>query len=193
MEDDVADHDRAVGRDLPGVRVGAGTVDDRDAPAADDLEHLVGPDDARGVLVDADAEQRRVLGDDGQQASESVALLEVLVDDDAGQDAEPGGHLGHALARRPAARPEGHHVAAHGARAGARAGHDSAVPMALQDGLGEPRAADRRAQAELVAAGQEDAGRIAHGGSAESSLACGRVAAWTGRTSWQPSSAKTRR
>ena len=42
-----------------------------------------GPDDAGGVLVDAEAEQRRVLGDEAEQPAEPVPLLEVLVDDDA--------------------------------------------------------------------------------------------------------------
>src|SRR5439155_22921192 len=43
-----------------------------------------------------------------------------------------------------------------------RAGDDGAGAEALEDRLREERAADRRGQAELVAAGQEDAGRIAH-------------------------------
>ena len=35
-------------------------------------------------------------------------------------------------------------------------------PEPVEDGLGEERAADRRRQSQLVAAGQEDAGRVAH-------------------------------
>ncbi len=71
-----------------------------------------GPHHSCGVFVDADPEQRRILGDDRQQAAEPVPLLEMLVDDHAGQDAEAGGHLDHALPGRRATGPECDHVRA---------------------------------------------------------------------------------
>ena len=42
-------------------------------------------------------------------------------------------------------------------------GHHRAVLEAIEDGVREERPADRRRQPELVAAGQEDARRVAHG------------------------------
>ena len=58
VEHDAADHDRPVAVDLPGVGLGRGAVDDRDAPPADDLHDPIRADDAGRVLVDAEAEQR---------------------------------------------------------------------------------------------------------------------------------------
>ena len=43
MQDDVADHQRPVAADLPGVRLGVSAVDDRDAAAPDDVEDRSGP------------------------------------------------------------------------------------------------------------------------------------------------------
>ena len=47
--------------------------------------------------------------------------------------------------------------------AGARPGDDRPVPEPLEDRVGQARAAERRREPELVAAGQEDAGRVADG------------------------------
>jgi hypothetical protein len=91
MEDDAADHQRPVAMDLPGVRFGCRTVDDRDRAPADHLHHVIRADNAGGVLVDAQAEQARVLGDEAEQPPEPVPLLEMLVDDHAGEEAEAGG------------------------------------------------------------------------------------------------------
>src|SRR3954470_15331651 len=87
VQHDAADHQRAVSLDLPRVRLGGSAVDDRDGPAPDDLEDVIRPDDTGRVLVDADPEQARVLGDDAEKPAEAVPLLEVLVDDDPGQEA----------------------------------------------------------------------------------------------------------
>ena len=107
-------------------------------------------------------EQRRVLGDEAEQPAEPVPLLEVLVDDDAREDAETRRDLGHPVLGRRARRPERDHVARHRRGAGGRAGDDRPVAEPLQDRVGEARPADRRGEAELVATGQEDAGRVAH-------------------------------
>ena len=48
--------------DVPGI-------DDRDAAAAFDFERLVGADERRGVLVEADADRERVVGQRGDQAA----------------------------------------------------------------------------------------------------------------------------
>src|SRR5215208_2969211 len=63
VEDDAADHQRLVAADVPGVGLGRRAVDDGDAAAADHLHHVIRADDAGGVFVDTETEQRRVLGD----------------------------------------------------------------------------------------------------------------------------------
>ena len=83
MEDDVADHDRLMAADLPGIRFRAGAVDHRDAAATDNLHDVIRPDDAGGVLVDAQPQEARILGDEAEQSPEPVPLLEMLVDDHA--------------------------------------------------------------------------------------------------------------
>ena len=45
-------------------------------------------DEGGGVLVEADADGERVVGERGEEAAEAVALAEVLVDDDAVREAE---------------------------------------------------------------------------------------------------------
>ena len=149
--------------DLPGVRLRCLAVHDGHAPAADDLHHHVRRDHATGVLIDAQAQECRVLGDGRQQSTKPVALLEVLVDDDAGQDAQTRGHLDHALLGRAAARPERDHVGAHrrGARACAR--DHGAMPVSLGHGLGKRRATDGRREPQLVAAGHEHARGVPDG------------------------------
>ena len=77
-----------------------------------------------------------------------------------GQQSEPGAHLRHPLLRRCAARPERDHVARDGGSARAGAGDHRAVLMALDELLAEQRAADDARQAQLVAAGHEDRGRV---------------------------------
>jgi hypothetical protein len=88
-------------------------------------------------------------------------LLEVLVDDHPGEHPQAGGDLGHSMLGCGAGCPERDHVARHRRCAGRRAGDDRAVPEALQDGVGETGPTDRRRESQLIAAGQEDAGRVA--------------------------------
>src|SRR3954452_23602586 len=95
MDADPADHQRPRAVALPGVGLGARAVDDGDRAASDDLHDVVRPDDPRGVLVYAEAEQAWVLRDQAEQAAEPVPLLEMLVDDDPGQDPEPCRDLRH--------------------------------------------------------------------------------------------------
>src|SRR4029079_411220 len=81
MQHDAADHEWTVSVDLPGVGLGLGAVDDGDRAAPDDLHDVIGADDAGGVLVDTEPEQARVLGDQAEQTTKAVPLLEMLVDD----------------------------------------------------------------------------------------------------------------
>ena len=161
VEHDPADHQWPVPADLPCVGLGLGAVDHRDRAAADDLHDVVGPDDAGGVLIDAEPQQRRVLGDQAEQPAEPVPLLEVLVHDDAREHAEARRDLGHPVLRGRPGRTERDHVAGH--RGGARRGPRDDRPVAepLEDRVGQARPADRRREAQLVAAGEEDARRVA--------------------------------
>ena len=73
-------------------------VDDRHAVAAEHLHRVTGEEGGR-VLVDADAEQSRTARHQGQEATDAIALAEMLVDDHARHEIEPGRHLRHAHAR----------------------------------------------------------------------------------------------
>ena len=81
---------------------------------------------------DAEPQEGRVLGDEAEQPAETVPLLEMLVDDDARQDAETCRDLGHAVLGRRARRAERDHVARHRRRPGAGAGHDRALAELLE-------------------------------------------------------------
>ena len=142
VEDDAADHQRLVAAHLPCVGLRGGAVDDGDAPPPDDLHDVIGTDDARGVLVDTETEQRRILGDEREQPSEAIPLLEMLVDDDAWEHAEARRDLGHPVLGRRSGRPEGDHVRRHRRRPGGRPGDDRAVAETLEDGVGQARATE---------------------------------------------------
>ena len=72
-----------------------GRVHDRERPAAHHLERLVRADERRRVLVQADADGERIVGQRGEQPAQPVALAEVLVDDDP---------VGETRARAPGSR-----------------------------------------------------------------------------------------
>ena len=192
MEHDAADHQRPVAVDLPGVGLGARAVDDGDRAAPDDLHDVVRADDAGRVLVDAEPEQARVLGDQAEQPAEPVPLLEVLVDDDPGQDAEPGRDLGHPVLR--ASRPDAPNAIMWLDIADAPAD----VPATTAPCWNRSRMASARRVPPIVDDSRSwlppvrktpVASRTAS--AAVSSLACGRVTAWSGRTRLTPSSPKT--
>ena len=96
---------------------------------------------------------------DRQQPADAAALLEVLVDHEALQDAEPGRELHHPVLRRGARPAERHHVRGHGARPGARPGEHGAAVVRQEERVAEPRPRHHRGEPRLVPAGEEDAGR----------------------------------
>jgi len=98
------------------------------------------------------------------QPPEPPTLLEVLVDHDALQDAEPGRELRHPLLGRLPRATERHHVRRHRARAGGGAGEHGAAVVCSVDRVGQTCAGDDRGQPELVPAREEHRGRIAQGG-----------------------------
>ena len=148
-----------------------------------------GPDDAGRVLVDAEAEQARVLGDEAEQAAEPVPLLEVLVDDDA-RAGRPG---------RPRSGPS----AAWASRRDAPkaimwlliADAPADVPATTAPWRNRSRIASARRVPPIVETSRSwlppvrktpVASRTAR--APASSFACARVTAWSGRTSRAPSS-----
>ena len=162
VQHDAADHQRPVAADLPGVGLGRGAVHDRDRAAADDLHDLVRAHDAGRVLVDAEAQQARVLGDEARAAARAGS---------AAGSAGPRSRPAAARGRRRSA-PSG--ASAWRPRRRRRScGCDTAdapadVPAttapgleARQDRVRQARPADHRRQPELVAAGHEDAGGVA--------------------------------
>ena len=121
-----------------------------------------GPDDAGGVLVDAQAEQARVLGDEASRRPSRFRCWKCWSTMTPGQQPEAGGDLGHALLRRRARRPNAIMWLLIAEAPADVPATTAPVPEAVEDRVGEARAADRRRQPQLVAAGQEDAGRVAH-------------------------------
>ena len=96
-------------------------------------------DEGGGVLVEADADGERVVGERREQATEAVALPEVLVDDDAVREAEAGHERDGAGVRGVALRAEGDHVLAEDRGAGARAADGDAARVGAADGLRDRR------------------------------------------------------
>ena len=98
VQDRAADGDRAVSLDAVDVGYDVRAVDDRHAVAAEHLHRVTGEEGGR-ILVDADAEQSRTARHQGQETTDAIALAEMLVDDHARHEIEPGRHLRHAHAR----------------------------------------------------------------------------------------------
>ena len=154
------DHHRTTPAQPVGVGLHVGPVDDGDGAAADHLHRVVRVHDRAGVLVEPETDQRRRLGDRAQQPPEPRALLEVLVDDRALDEAEPGGRLHVAVPGGRARLPERHHV--RGERAGARRrarDHGASVVREMQ-ALVQPGSRHDRGEAQLVPAGEEHARRL---------------------------------
>ena len=106
VQDGARHHQRPVSLPPIGVGLDVRAVDDSDGTAPDHLKRVVGVNDGAGVLVHADTEQRRGLGDQGEQPADPPALLEVLVDDHALQDAETGRELRHPVLGVTPGRPK---------------------------------------------------------------------------------------
>ena len=172
----------------------ARAVDDGDRAAPDDLHDVVGADDAGGVLVDPEPEQARVLGDQAEQPAEPVPLLEMLVDDDARagrrdrRRSGPSGASGVApdapnaimwldIAEAPADVP----ATTAPCWKRSRMASASRVPPIVDDSRSWLPPVRKTPVASRTAS------------AAASSLACGRVTAWSGRTRLTPSSPKTAR
>ena len=146
-------------------------IDHGDRAAAFHFQGVVRADEGGGVLVQADADRERVVGQRRDQAAEAVALAEMLVDDEAVGQAQARGQAHAAGLRRGAFLAERDHVLAEDAGAGAGAAHGDAGGIALADQLGRRGAAEDGRQAQLVAAGEEDAAGAFDAGQAVGFLA----------------------
>ena len=135
-------------------------VDDRDATAADDFELVVRAYEGGRIFVEADTDRKRVVRERREQATEAVALPEMLIDDELVGQAQPRRHRHHIRVRRTALDAARDHVFGHERSAGRRAGHVHAVGIAAPDQLRDVGAAERRRQAQLIAARHEHAIRL---------------------------------
>ena len=150
----------------PSTRTRIRGVDHGDTAAALDFERVVRADERRGVFVQADADRERVVGQRGEQAAEPVALAEMLVDHETVGQAQSRRQAHAARGRRTALLAERDHVFAEDAGAGAGAAHVHAVRIARADQFGDGRAAEHGREAQLVAAGKEDAAGLLEAGQA---------------------------
>src|SRR5215210_1540586 len=132
-------------------------VDDPDRTRSQNFD-AVRADDHRRVLVDPDPKDARVLGDRAEEAAHPAAFREVHVDHDPVEEAESRGHSRDvADPRRVVAVPVDQHGLAHHGGSGRRPGDEAASLEELRDSLVDRRVADVAGDAELVAAGEEDA------------------------------------
>ena len=123
------------------------------------------PDDRGGVLVDAEPEQAGRPRDQGEQPAVPVALPEVLVDDDVGQQAEAGRRGGDALprgVRRPPRRRSCARSRRSRPRTCRRPRRRGRTPRAPPSP--NARAGDDGGELELVAAGHEHRVDVGEGG-----------------------------
>src|SRR6476469_3405829 len=127
---------------------------------ADNVNSPFRSEDGCRVFVDSYAKQARTAGNQGQKAPSAIALAEVLVDHRLINQAKATDHLGHALAGRWTAGAEGDHVRTEDRSPGAGAGNGGATAPGSFDLLLNCRSAQPRREPELVAAGDEDAGRL---------------------------------
>ena len=143
-----------------GGKLHFGRIDHGDGARTLDVHDVVRLDEGRRVLVEADADRERVIGERGQQPAQTVTLPEMLVDDEPIGDPETGrephraGHGGASLVA------ERDHMLAQEGGTGAGSCHRNAGRVQLPDSLRDRRATDQGREPELVAPGEENSGRI---------------------------------
>ena len=137
-----------------------GRIHDGHAAAALDLDGLVRADERGRVFIETDADGKRVVGQGGDQTAQPVALAEMLVDDEAIGESQARRQPHAARDHRGAFIAERDHVLAQDAGAGAGAAHRHSVGVAHANEFRHRRAAEQRGEPQLIAAGEEDAGRL---------------------------------
>src|SRR5260370_41290073 len=99
------------------------SVDDGDPTAAYDLQRIVWADEHGRILVQSDADPKWRCGHGRQQASESIPLTEVLVDDQAADEPQAGCQINHPGTWHGPALAAGDHRGGHCGGAGRGAGY----------------------------------------------------------------------
>src|SRR5262245_56805135 len=135
-------------------------VDDVYRARAERVKGPVPIDHDRRVLVNAYSEHGWVLGDGGEQSSDPSAFGEVLVNDHVLRQPESRRHLYVAELADSLDRTADQHHLAERRRVRRGSGDDSALPVNLLDAFGERRASQAGRDPELIAAGEENRGRI---------------------------------
>ena len=135
-------------------------IHDRDAAAAFDFERFVGADENRGIFIESDADRERVVRQRGDEAAQPIALPEMLIDHEPVCEPQARGQPHAAGDHRRALVAERDHVLAQNAGTGARSPDRDASGVSPPDHRGDRRAAEKRCQSQLVAAGEEDTARF---------------------------------
>ena len=141
-----------------GGKLDVAGIDQGDPAAAFDLDHVVGTDESRRILVQAHADGERVVRQRCEQAANAVALAEMLVDDDAIRQPQARRQPHAASDWRSTVLAEGDHVLADETGTGAGAGDMRPLGIAHPDQLCDRGTTEDGGQAQLVAAGEKDSG-----------------------------------
>ena len=134
-----------------------GRVHDGDAAAALDLDVLIGSDEGGRVFIESNADGEGVVCQGGNQPSHPVSLAEMLVDDETVGQPQTRRQPHTAGNDRGAFIAKGDHMLAQDAGPGAGAPHRHAVGVTHANQFCHRCAAEQRGEAQLIAAGKEDA------------------------------------
>lgn len=132
-------------------------VEDHHEARADGFHLIAFGDEHARVFAEADADAAGVAGHSLRQAPKAAALFEVRVDNDGVDKPQARGHFHFALEVGLRGIAFVDHGAAHGHGARRGAGDDEILgPVAIEQDVEKLRAAEGGAEAQLVAAAEED-------------------------------------
>src|SRR5258708_20668617 len=134
-------------------------IDDGHAAAALDLDGFIRSDEGGRILIEPNADRKRIVGQRGDEPSQAVSLAKMLIDDEAVGQAQAWSEPHAARDDRGTLVAEGNHVLAQYARAGARAADGHAMGIAYPNELGHRRSAQQRREPQWIAPREEDAAR----------------------------------
>ena len=114
----------------------------------------------RRVLIETNADRKRIVGEGGNEASQTVALTKVLVDDESIGQSQTRRQPDAARYHRGAFIAKCDHVLAQDARSRAGATDCDAMSVAYPNEFCDRRAAEQGRQAQLIAARKKDSTRL---------------------------------
>ena len=120
------------------------------------FDSFIRPDKGCRVLIEADADGKRIVGECGYEASQTVALTKVLVDDESIGESQTRRESDAARYHCGAFIAKGDHMLAQDARPCAGPADGDAVSIAHANEFCDRRAAEQRRQAQLIPARKED-------------------------------------